>query len=91
MTQCNSKVVLDNSKVEQIHLFYTVDEKCPNIFNSCKLLKTCIIMGQRVECLDGIQELKYLEELWIVDACLIQEVRNGLRKFSGLVAGWNCA
>lgn len=57
-----------------LYLFYSMFKQPKNIFQEFKLLTKLIVMGQDTGPLEGIQNLQQLEEVWIIDASLKQEV-----------------
>lgn len=57
-----------------LYLFYSMFRQPKNIFEEYKLLTKLIVMGQDPGPLEGIQNLQQLEEVWIIDASLKQEV-----------------
>lgn len=65
-----------SEEIEGIHLylFYSMFKQPKNIFQEFKLLTKLIVMGQDPGPLEGIQNLQQLEEVWIIDASLKQEV-----------------
>jgi hypothetical protein len=73
--KCEGKSVdrKERSKKE-VFLFFSPSDQLESVILNHKLLSKFIIIGQSVESLDGIEELKNLEELWIVECGLKQEV-----------------
>lgn len=57
-----------------LYLFYSMFKQPKNIFQEFKLLTKLVVMGQDPGPLEGIQNLQQLEEVWIIDASLKQEV-----------------
>lgn len=74
------KNVNSSEDIEERHLylFYSMFKQPKNIFQEYKLLTKLIVMGQDPGPLEGIQNLQQLEEVWIIDASLKQEVSFSL-------------
>ncbi|XP_046664404.1 uncharacterized protein LOC124357051 isoform X2 [Homalodisca vitripennis] len=58
---------------ESLWLCFSMSEQLQSVFRDYKLLKSLMVIGQGVASLAGIGQLKYLEELWLVDAGLHQQ------------------
>lgn len=74
MDACKAKNNEENVNAQHVTLFYPEPESFRKTVKDCTLLKSLIVIGQNVECLDGIQKLRNLEDLWLVDCNLKQEV-----------------
>ncbi|KAG8240528.1 hypothetical protein J6590_106590, partial [Homalodisca vitripennis] len=58
---------------ESLWLCFSMSEQLQSVFRDYKLLKSLMVIGQGVASLAGIGQLKYLEELWLVDAGLHEQ------------------
>lgn len=65
-----------NNSLQHLCLFYSEPKSFKQIALECQFLESFTVIGQNVENLEGIQKLRNLEELWLVDCNLKQEVRD---------------
>lgn len=73
-TMDNSESI--NNPLQHLCVFYSEPKSFKQIAFECQFLESFTVIGQNVENLEGIQKLRNLEELWLVDCNLKQEVRD---------------